>query len=120
MTLFKIGETYDMENGGRFKVTGYEPELSPNRPLIGLSQYTKGGPWFAGLRREDGSIESKGLSLIPPRKKFWLNIYKDKEGDFHPGLHLYPTEMDVCQEQIGDVVACIPIEFLEGEGLSDD
>lgn len=70
--------------------------------------YAEDGTWYVGSGTHD-------LIPRPVRRRKWINIYKNQEH--------YSTLFDSKEDADGrngmDRIACIEIEFTEGEGLND-
>lgn len=83
---------------------GYVYDDSGANPAS-MDWYSNGKCWSDG----EGSLND----IMPPKRTLWANVYKD---DSIRGFYT-KEQADWCARKDQDRIACILIEYTEGEGL---
>jgi len=105
------GEPVVTRDRSPYKFGAYNPEALTDHQIIG---------WVAGRvmsHNKDGKFTSHGdtvfdLFMAPVKYTIWINIY--------PGAYVngeYASKDDADKAAFKDRIACIKVEFEEGEGL---
>ena len=67
---------------------------------------------FCGASLNDGaSLNAFDLVEVKPRRVLWLNVYPGDD------VYVYRSREEAGRNSADDCVACVKIEFEEGEGL---
>lgn len=118
---YKPGQAYKMRNGEKAVFVGehpFDPEtllFAHDNGQSNIEYYNRDGSWL-----RDGTKSS--LDIIgewpPEPRKFegWLVILKPKREGEQAGLYLHHKD-DYGKPMGNNLIAIIPIEFTEGDGL---
>lgn len=125
MTKFEAGKEYPLRNGWKAKVL--MTDSGGNYPLIGAYYDEHRKVWETATWTEDGrslfgdDSDPLAADLLPPLKPKhagWVNVYKAHHGErLWASLHESREDCDYSFSTSGKRIACIRIEFEEGEGL---
>ena len=100
------------------KVRILETDLKSELPIV-ISITNKSGTETVGLRRADGRIHLKAespydLVNVPEKREGWANIYNLAQQSYSV---LYPTREEADRNAVSVRIACVRIEYTDGEGL---
>lgn len=122
MTKFEAGKEYPLRNGWKAEV--YRTDGGGDYPIFGAYFDENKQEWRAATWSEYGQIcigDPDELDLPPPSKPKhagWVNVYKAHHGErLWASLHESREDCDYSFSTSGKRIACIRIEFEEGEGL---
>ena len=85
-------------------------------PIVILIPKCGNEEWILAVSPEDGNFSSEHRPIVenvPERKRGWINIYENGDIFLHPSRILADDSMRTDRKRI----ACIEIEYEEGEGL---
>lgn len=112
------GKAYKMRNGEKVVFVGENP-FNIKWPLVfvmtdGTLSHNFYDGSYASTPNQPHKYDIIGEWLPEPKKiKRWVNIYKHDEAC----THAFNTKQKCDNVRNTDRIACIPIEFTEGEGL---
>ena len=75
--------------------------------------YTLQGKFAA----RDESEHDLDIINVPKKREMWMNVYPIRYENQQPEVYFHPTKEDADRTAGNDRVACIRIEYAEGEGL---
>ncbi len=115
------GKAYKMEIGEKAVFVG-ENAFNPTYPLVFAHELDKGkiypytidGKFYFDGRPSNWNIIGE-WPPEPKKVKGWVNVYKGQ--DYSAAVIFDSKEKADKQRHVPNRIACIPIEFTEGEGL---
>jgi len=118
MTPIDWNKPVQTKDGRKFFYLGRIPHV--RLPIVG---YIEGddvpGQWPADGRINHNFDSNNDLINVPEKHKLWVNVYRDDNGDWRSGIEASKEAADLRDGyNIYTRIACIRIEFHEGEGLS--
>ena len=110
--MFKPGDECMTRDGRKARI--YAVDGSEGYPIHGAVRYMDG--WINRSWKDDGRFYGHSKSeedLMPPKRKEWVNV---NAGGV---LLLYPTRKEADNNAGNGRIACIEIEYHEGQGLPE-
>ena len=111
---FSVGDTGLTRDGRPYRVICVDAKHSMT-PIIALVTIDDGALEMPVRLRTNGQL-ARGeheSDLMPPKQKRWVNVYRTEM----PFLHATKKDADFMADTNPDRIACIEIEFSEGQGL---
>lgn len=92
-------------------------DLKDDRPIV--IAVTVAGKETIGFRHADGRVISDrespyDLVNVPKKHEAWANVYKTTSGLTY---YVHPTRIEADENHCEARIACVRVEFTEGEGL---
>lgn len=117
MTAIDWNKPVQTKDGRKFFYVGRGP--NPQYPIVGyLDGWTCPGQWTEEGLCAAGHAGGTDLINVPEKHEIWVNLYKSCQGKFYLGDFTHVTKRDADDHASANRIACIRIEFEEGEGLS--
>ena len=117
-TMFEAGKTYRTRDGREARV--YATDGGPEWPIHGAIK-RDGGEWISHNWRANGRLWNKAgdshFDLMPPKREAWVNIYPNLSNNVFLASYLHTTRAAADEHAGTDRVACVRIEYTEGQGL---